>query len=338
MENVKGLLSARIGNDRVIDLITKDLQSPNAVPALSVLPLSRKKYSYRLFSLVKEADEDALCEPSDYIIKCEDYGIPQRRHRVIIMGVREDYLVSHFHILTKHKTKITLKNTIYDLPECFSTFSSRQGGLSIFDQNLLKYNDWQVMIQDYFSKEFFDERLNAVILSYIGVLGQKKRGRKPSVFLPEWFLSNGLGGHHCNHEPRSHMRSDFLRYFFVSCFGEAYGRSPRLDDFPQELLPAHENVDANHFVDRFKVQLKDIPSTTVTCHISKDGHYYIHPDPRQCRSLSVREGARLQTFPDHYFFCGNKTQQYHQVGNAVPPLLARQIAGVVYEILKQSGG
>ena len=136
------------------------------------------------------------------------------------------------------------------------------------------------------------------------------------------------------------MASDLPRYLFVSAFGAARGRSPVLSNFPEALLPTHKNVNKNGnkghqaFADRFKVQLANRPSSTITCHIAKDGHHFIHYDVAQCRSLTVREAARLQTFPDNYFFEGNQTEQYHQVGNAVPPFLAAQLADIVFSLFR----
>jgi DNA (cytosine-5)-methyltransferase 1 len=154
----------------------------------------------------------------------------------------------------------------------------------------------------------------------------------------DWFLDTKLDGV-CNHSSRGHITKDLYRYFYAACFATVQEYSPKLADFPTDLLPAHKNVadaiiEQNMFLDRFRVQPWSRPATTVTSHISKDGHYYIHPDPKQARSLTVREAARLQSFPDNYFFTGPRTAQYIQVGNAVPPLLAYEIAKSVSALFR----
>jgi DNA (cytosine-5)-methyltransferase 1 len=159
-------------------------------------------------------------------------------------------------------------------------------------------------------------------------------------YLRTWFHDNHIQGV-CNSSTRAHLDSDLHRYFYAACFAAVKNRSPLLAEFPKELLPDHKSAkkaieSRSLFSDRFRVQVKSKPSTTIMSHISKDGHYYIHYDPTQCRSLTVREAARLQTFPDNYFFCGSRTQQYIQVGNAVPPYLAYQIAEIVYHVISNN--
>jgi len=333
MENVKGLLSAKIKKQKTFDLILADLRKPlDAMEKKSGLPLS-----YKLFSISKKQQEDVNeTDPKDFIVRSEDYGIPQTRHRIIILGIRSDVYKSDPVQLQHIDKKISIDEVIGDLPKLRS-------GLSKEMDSVENWNDAVFSIKDSDWYKSASKKLQETILRELGNIPENlSRGAAylPSKEIPlqlkNWYLDGALDGI-CNHETRSHIRADLHRYFFASIFASINKRSPTIIDFPNELLPKHKNIqeaiNGSKFNDRFRVQRKGNPSTTVVSHISKDGHYYIHYDPSQCRSLTVREAARLQTFPDNYLFEGNKTEQYHQVGNAVPPLLAYYIAEIVYKVL-----
>jgi DNA (cytosine-5)-methyltransferase 1 len=135
-----------------------------------------------------------------------------------------------------------------------------------------------------------------------------------------------------HHTCRFHNLRDLEIYRrVIEAWNEGHRRL-RYTDLPEELC-THKN--RNAFLDRFKVLAGDIQcSHTMIAHISKDGHYFIHPDITQCRSISVREAARVQAFPDNFYFEGPRAAKFVQIGNAVPPLMAKGIAMKIKEILK----
>lgn len=322
MENVRGILSSRISKNKISDLIIDDLH----------------KLGYRLYSFVKNSGKEISIEhPEDFVIRCEKYGIPQARHRVIIFGVNKNVRVAP-NIITPELEAINLDKVIGDLPKIRSGLSKTKDTNDAWLAALRRFNIKKIIDLDASVKRSIDRYLN----NFSKVLGRggeyiKSRTRGPK-FEQTWFHDSQLKGV-CNHSARGHIIKDLHRYLFASCFAKAMNRSPRLSDFPTDLLPNHQNVKEGvegKFSDRFRVQLANSPATTITSHISKDGHYFIHPDPSQCRSLTVREAARIQTFPDNYLFVGPRTSQYTQVGNAVPPLLARRLAGRVYELLEDA--
>lgn len=333
MENVKGLLSASLNDQRLFERILADLESPREALRREGRPLTgRRSFRYRVHSVAGSNMLDAV-DVGDYVVHAERYGVPQARHRVILVGVREDLDDRPLQTLTRG-CEVTVADVLDGVPKVRSGLSRGYDSPEQWLAAVRSARDspWLRRLQrgdgapvaDYLAERLAKLRLPRHDRGAAFIDGDFAPRRES-----EWIIDPRLGGV-AQHQTRGHRHDDLHRYLFVSAFGHVMRRSPRLHEFPRELLPAHRNVhsaiNGGHFDDRFRVQVKDRPSTTVTSHIAKDGHYYIHYDPAQCRSLTMREAARLQTFPDNYYFCGNRTSGYGQIGNAVPPLLARQIA------------
>lgn len=131
-----------------------------------------------------------------------------------------------------------------------------------------------------------------------------------------------------NHECRGHNMRDLTLYKLL---GE--GVSYIIGDIPEEHQPYRSDI----FSDKIKKQNPGEPSTTVVAHLYKDGHMFVHP--REARSITVREAARLQSFRDSFEFPVSRTQGFKQVGNAVPPLLAQAIGTAIRtEVLERPPG
>lgn len=358
MENVKGLLSAQTENEYIFHKILNDLSDPvTACISEGEIPESKvDSTKYRIYSLTThprgyDIYGNLVFKPTDFVIRAEEYGIPQRRHRIILLGVRED-VKAPANILVKQK-EVSLLSVIGQLPQIRSgiTKSFSHATDKIDKDGKPKKERYYNKMHDSFEiwasylKGFNNQIVS--ILNYHQDIGPELPQTMGAEFilteryelvdihpLREWYYDEKIGGiiHHIS---RMHLLEDLKRYLFASRYAEKYGNFPRLDDYKRagnDLMPDHENAESGKFKDRFRVQLPNVPATTITSHICKDGHYFIHYDPNQCRSFSVREAARVQTFPDNYYFCGGRTQQFHQVGNAVPPYLAFQIAKIVAEI------
>jgi DNA (cytosine-5)-methyltransferase 1 len=271
---------------------------------------------------------------SDFLVRSEQYGIGQARHRVIIVGIRDDLDAETMGTLIQSPAP-SVNEMIRDLPPIRSGVSREPDSAELW-VTALKGTLSHGMPADVgrLVREVIHDR---AALTKLDRGNEFVRGSPCIQFERQWFVDEKLKGF-CNHAARSHIKPDLHRYLFAACFAQVRGHSPEVSEFPSSLRPKHRNIEmalsGSHFADRFRVQLGARYATTITSHISKDGHYYIHPAPSQCRSLTVREAARLQTFPDNYFFEGPRTSQYQQVGNAVPPLLARQIAGCIFPLVK----
>lgn len=307
------------------------------------------------------------------VVEMEKYGAPQARHRVILIGIRTDVRATGRHRLSPSPASSCVADVLADLPALRSRISDASDSAAAWKEVVAgaPFTEWRRHLRAAAAAAGVPEQAVAALIGRLKDVKVSRAGAGGAVVSAgatckataaclsparagevrrrwesqwsDWYrgdLPPAFGVP--NHESRGHIRDDILRYLFAALYASLNEkRSPRLSDFPATLLPAHRNVQqgirSGHFSDRFRVQLAWQPSRTVTSHIHKDGHYYIHFDPLQARSLTVREAARLQTFPDSYIFLGPRTEQYRQVGNAVPPFVAAQIAGVVHNILRSAG-
>jgi len=258
-ENVKGLLSAKDEN------------------------------GIKYYDLMMQAFFEAgYIVPKPQIVSADEYGVPQSRQRVIIVGTRNDLKPIELR-LQSQELKTTIAHIFKDLPEI------KSGDMT---HNIVKAKRGCNALYNLGLKDSF-----------------------PITF----------------HKSRQNNAQDLKIYQIAVEKWNSGGNRLNYNDLPSKLQ-THKNKSA--FTDRFKVVAGNLKSShTVVAHLAKDGHYYIHPDIEQNRSISPREAARLQTFPDNYYFesvTGEEclSSAFRQIGNAVPVYLAKQIAKSIKKDLK----
>lgn len=256
-ENVKGILTAKPKGVKIFERIIREMsETYNVVDDVGVV-----------------------------LLNAADYGVPQIRERVILIGVRKD--IDYINV-----------NQIY---------SDIRKTNSNDDENLPDYFTVKDAIAD-LPKLLPGESANKVI-------AESKNTK--NAYLEKISNDSSLV---YNHEARKHNAQDIERYRILSSH-----KNWQLKDL-QNVRPDLVHHDPKHFGNRYTVQEWDKPGKTVVAHLYKDGNLFIHPDPEQARTFTVREAARIQSFPDDFVFEGSRTQQYKQVGNAVPPLMAEAFA------------
>ncbi|MDE0011352.1 MAG: DNA cytosine methyltransferase [Candidatus Poribacteria bacterium] len=216
-----------------------------------------------------------------------DYGVPQSRKRVFLVG-KKDSTIDIFPEPDKCASNILVEDIFADLP----AIKSGEGNINSCNLNS-EHHPW---------------------LHHVGI----RNNTLPVTF----------------HQARPNNEQDLEIYKIAVMLWKEQNIPLKYNELREELK-THKNTES--FLNRFKVVEGDSPySHTVVAHIAMDGHYYIHPDIEQNRSLTPREAARLQTFPDDYYFESHnggprRTPAYRQIGNAVPVLLAQKIAEKLQE-------
>ena len=261
-ENVTGILSAKVNGERIFPQIINSLGQ-----------------EYKLIS-----------NPDTLLYNTANYGVPQIRKRIIIMGVRKDI---------KNKEVIDLYNGVIKTNYSPDMNEDERNGLKRFvDVHDALADLPPVLPGEDASTDAFYYPCDNEFLRRIG-----KRGVYP------------LMDHIC----RKHNDKDRERFDMMISNHWSFGEMRR-------VRPDMEHEHARVFDNSYVVQWWDLPSKTILAHIHKDGFQFIHPDKKQLRTFTIREAARIQSFPDDFVFKGSRSEKYKQIGNAVPVLFAEALA------------
>ncbi|TKI71016.1 DNA cytosine methyltransferase [Sulfurimonas crateris] len=260
-ENVQGILSAMPDGVNIIDRIRDDFE----------------KEGYVITSDLKKT---ALLDSSDY-------GVPQIRKRVIIIGINKE--------LTKHNSEDVLEDFYLNILPSFKV-------------------DKKITVKE--------------AISDLEPLYPLNENHKYNVKKVSHHKSNIA-----NHIPRFHSPRD-IEIFNELALDVQNGskKYPNIDSLKQLY---YEKTGKKSSFHKYNVLAYEKQSNTIPAHLHKDGLRHIHPDPKQARSITPREAARLQTFDDDFEFLGSQGACYQMIGNAVPPLLAKKVALAVDVLLKK---
>ncbi|CUH95686.1 hypothetical protein P22_1763 [Propionispora sp. 2/2-37] len=316
-ENVLGILSKKDKNGiRYIEKITERM----------------KAAGYSLRSSKEAVTTDFL------ILNAADYGVPQLRERVIIIGNRLNRLnpfpePTHCPAEQVGDTGllpyVTLRDAIGDLPPVLPKITTtaagkKKKGVTICEarkQKIARRNMKRNCGAD--PAEYHWSALNQSLSS--GNDSRKKFLRFVMSKEEEPVLTG--------HIARGQQQSDIILFRFME-----EGTSSKVffgipDSLRNRRLRSLIKYKMDSFKDKYKKLSWDKPCSTIFAHLTKDGNRFIHPDGRQGRTLTVREAARIQSFPDDYVFEAIGNRRYTYIGNAVPPLLSMAIADSLFHAL-----
>ncbi|MCJ7816518.1 MAG: DNA cytosine methyltransferase [Candidatus Aenigmarchaeota archaeon] len=306
-ENVKGILSKRNGDEKVIDIIISELE----------------KLGYNLES------ENKRVTTKYVILNAADYGVPQTRERVFIIGnnigTKNPFpYIMHYDprkgvSLNKEMLPyVTIRDAIGDLP----AVKPKKTVTHINEKRVRQIEKYNKKIYSGTEKTVYKKVWSKCHLKIIGKSGQEFfRFVRPNLKIPL-----------THHVARSQMETD-IKLFQGMKEGMAAKDVIESNNPGIRKLSEFIRYDMKSFRDKYKKQSWNRPSSTVFSHMQKDGNRFIHPDSKQARTFTPREAARMQSFPDNFYFEGPMTKKFQQIGNAVPPLLAKRICeGIYYKL------